>query len=62
MVVPVTEAQFQAEKQYQASITIAKSLLAAGLLTEQEYALIDSGLIDKYRPSLGALFSQNHLL
>lgn len=55
----MTKAQFQAEKQYQGAISIAKSLLARGLLTENEYTLIDTTLIDKYRPSLGKLFSQN---
>ncbi len=54
----MSDMQFQAEAEYQVSIAIAKTLRGRRLLTEHEYALIDSRLLDKYRPVLGGLFSQ----
>ena len=57
-VIHMSDMQFQAEAEYQVSIAIAKTLRGRGLLTEHEYALIDSRLLDRYRPVLGGLFSQ----
>lgn len=57
----MTEIQFQAEKRYQVAIAMAKSLLEKGLLTQEEYAVIDTILLNKYRPSLGTLLSENAL-
>ena len=57
----MTEIQFQAEKRYQVALVIAKSLLEKGLLTQEEYSLIDTILLDKFRPSLGTLLSENAL-
>ena len=58
----MSEEQFCAEKQYQASLLLAKSLREKGLLTENEYAVIDTILLKKYKPSLGTLFSETALL
>ena len=58
----MSEEQFSAEKQYQASLLLAKSLREKGLLTENEYAVIDTILLEKYKPSLGTLFSETALL
>jgi len=57
----MSEAQFQAEKRYQVAIAMAKALLERGLLTSEEYAVIDTVLLDKFRPTLGTLLSENHL-
>lgn len=57
----MTELQFQAEKQYQVALAIAKALLEKGLLTPEEYAIIDTILLDKFQPSLGTLLSENAL-
>lgn len=57
----MTEIQFQAEKRYQVALAIAKALLEKGLLTQEEYAVIDTILLDKFRPSLGTLLSENAL-
>ena len=57
----MSEFQFQAEKQYQVSLAITTSLLKRGLLTQAEYNLIDSRLLEKFRPSLGTLLSENAL-
>ena len=51
----MSEEQFEAEKDYQASIHLAKTLLQKGLLTEEEYAIIDTKLQEKYRPLFGCV-------
>ena len=57
----MTEKQFQAEKQYQVALMMAKTLHEKGLLTREEYATIDAILLDKFQPYLGALLSDNAL-
>ncbi|MHB1154069.1 MAG: SHOCT domain-containing protein [Eubacteriales bacterium] len=57
----MNDLQFQAEMKYQTAIAIAKTLLDKGLLTREEYAVIDTILLDKYRPTLGTLLSENVL-
>ena len=57
----MNEIQFRAEKQYQVAIAMAKTLLKKGLLTPDEYAAMDAILLDKFRPCLGALLSENAL-
>ena len=42
-----------------AAISMAKSMLEKGLITEEEYAEIDTILLEKYRPYLGTLLSEN---
>jgi transcription initiation factor IIE alpha subunit len=44
---------------YHAAISMAKSMLEKGLITEKEYAEIDTILLEKYRPYLGTLLSEN---
>lgn len=58
----MTKDQFTAEKQYQASLLLAKNLREKGLLTEEEYTVIDTILLEKYGPLLGTLFSEIALL
>ena len=49
--------QFQNEKLYQGSLSIAKSLLKNGLISPMEYAKVEDYLLKKYRPVLGSLFA-----
>ena len=56
---PVTSEQFNAEKDYQAARQIAESFRKQGLLTDEEFAEIDTILLQKFRPSLGTLFAEN---
>ena len=58
----MSEEQFEAEKDYQASLHLAKTLLQRGLLTEEEYAIIDTKLREQYQPLFGTLLSENSLL
>ena len=57
----MTDTQFQAEKRYQVALAMAKTLVDKGLLTHDEYAAMDAILLDKFRPCLGALLSENTL-
>ena len=58
----MSEEQFEAEKDYQASIHLAKTLRQKGLLTEEDYAIIDTKLREQYQPLFGTLLSENSLL
>jgi hypothetical protein len=51
----MTQEQFEREKGYRVTLSIAKSMLQGGLITEQEYKKIDIMMIEKYRPLLGVL-------
>ena len=57
----MNEIQFRAEKQYQVAIAMAKTLVDKGFLTPDEYAAMDAILLEKFRPCLGALLSENAL-
>lgn len=58
----MNEAVFYAELQYQTAVSIAKNLLKQGLLTEDEYAVIDTKLMADFKPTLGTLLSKNSLI
>ena len=47
---------------YHAAISMAKSMLEKGLITREEYTEIDTILLEKYRPYLGTLLSENDLI
>ena len=57
----MSDTAFQAEMLYQTAISIAKNLRIQGLLTEEEYAVIDTKLQAEFSPSLGTLLSENDL-
>ena len=54
----VTDEQFDREKRYQASMNMFRTMLKNGLITEEQYAIIDTKMLEKYRPLLGTLFSE----
>jgi len=49
--------QFQRELAYQATIVIALAMVANGLISEVEYAELNSRLLIKYQPPIGSLTS-----
>ena len=51
----MTQEQFEREKTYRVTMSIARSMLQNGLITEQEYKKIDIMMLEKYRPLLGVL-------
>ena len=50
------------EKLYQATMTFARTLLNKGLLTEEEYRIIDTKFTEKYAPTSGRLVSDIDLI
>lgn len=51
--------EFEAERRYQADLSAAKSMLHSGIITQTEFNQIDAFLLNKYKPLLGRLFSDN---
>lgn len=58
----MTKEQFQKEKMYLTTMTIARNLLKNGIISEDEYHEIDTKFTNKYEPSLGTLFSDIGLI
>lgn len=58
----MSEEKFRSEVGYLVAISIAKNLRKEGLLTEEEYAVIDTNLKAEFEPSLGTLLSENDLI
>ena len=53
--------QFERERLYQATMTVARSMLRHGLLTEDEFSILDAKMREKYKPLLGVLSVQKVL-
>ena len=50
------------EIMYQMTMSVARKMIAEGLLTKAEYRDFDSRMKKKYKPILGELFSNINLL
>ena len=50
VVTAMTEEQFDREKRYQASMNMFWTMLKNGLITEEQYTIIDTKMLEKYRP------------
>lgn len=57
VVTAMNEDQFEREKLYQATMNMFRSMLKKGLITEKQYAIIDTKMLQKYQPLLGTLFA-----
>lgn len=53
----MNEKEFQKEKLYYISVSIAKSMLEKGVIDNEIYTIIDTKLIERYRPISVALLS-----
>lgn len=53
----MTPEDYRRDMLYHAALSMAKTMLEKGILTEDEYAEIDTILLQKYRPYLGILLS-----
>ena len=60
-VLSVNEEQFEREKLYQATMSMFRSMLKNGSITEEQYAIIDTKMQQKYQPLLGTLFAAHPL-
>ena len=58
----VFDDKFRSEMSYLAALSIAKNLREKGLLSEEEYAVIDTNLRAEFSSSLGTLLSENDLI
>nr|DAM98156.1 MAG TPA: hypothetical protein [Caudoviricetes sp.] len=57
----MNEDQFEREKLYQATMNMFRSMLKNGLINEEQYAIIDTKMLQKYQPLLGTLFAAQTL-
>ncbi len=53
----MSKEEFRAERLYLMSLSVAKSMLKKGVISEGEFKQIDTILLKKYRPTLGTLLS-----
>lgn len=51
----MTKEQFERESRYRVAISVAKTMLQEGLISEEEYGAIDTIFLQKYRPIFGSL-------
>lgn len=58
---PMTDEQFEREKRYQASMNLFQNMLNKGLITPEQYAIIDTKMLEKSQPLLGTLFATDGL-
>ena len=58
----MTEEEFDRERRYQAAMYYVRKMLDAELITEEEYHLIDTKNLEKFRPFTGTLLSGKFLL
>lgn len=56
------EKEFEAEKLYYISMSIARSMLRKGIIDEEVLAIIDTKLLEKYRPISGTLLAGKRLI
>ena len=55
----MNEDQFEREKLYQATMNMFRSMLKKGLITQEQYAIIDTKMREKYQPIFGRLFPED---
>ena len=58
----MTKEQMERETMYQATMSIARNLLGKGMISEEEYAQIDTNFRSKYGISLSTLFTDIRLI
>ena len=58
----ITQKEFNSERRYQTAIIFAKKMLDEGIITQKDYAEIDTKLLEKYRPTMSTLLSGKPLI
>lgn len=51
----------QNEITYLITMKLFRKMLQSGLISEEEYAVIDTKMREKYRPKIGTLFTEKSL-
>ena len=57
----MNDEQFNRELRYQASMNFFTAMLEKGLISREQYDVIDTKMLEKYQPLLGTLFAHDHL-
>lgn len=57
----LTNEEFEREAKYQATMIFFSGMLKNGILTEEQYAEIETKMLNKYRPMFGTIFAQSRL-
>ena len=55
----MTTEEYRNDMLYHAALSIGKTMLEKGLISEEEYAEMDTVLLQKYQPYMGILLSDN---
>lgn len=58
----MTKAECRNEKLYQATMSMARTMLRKGIICEEDYRQIDTMFRQKYEPSLGSLLADIDLI
>lgn len=61
VVITMNDEQFNRELRYQASMNFFTAMLEKGLISREQYDVIDTKMLEKYQPLLGTLFAHDHL-
>lgn len=56
----MNDAEFEREMNYQIIMFYVKKLVGRDFITADEYNEIDAFFLDKYRPIIGSLLSENY--
>ena len=57
----MTSKEYQRERRYQMAMHIARQMLKNGVITEDDYKVIDTNMTARFAPIFGTLFSDNQL-
>lgn len=58
----MSKEQMKREMLYQTTMSMVRRMLEKSLISEEEYAEIDTRMQEKYKPSLGTLFADIDLI
>lgn len=55
----MTYHQLEREMKYRSALTLAKSMLSQGVITEDDYRIIDTIMISKFSPIIAGLYPKS---
>lgn len=58
----MTQKEFNAECRYQTAMIYVKKMLDEGVISQNDYAAIDTKLLEKYQPTMSTLLSGKPLI
>ena len=58
----ITQKEFNAERRYQTAMIYVKKMLNEGVINDNDYAEIDTKLLEKYQPTMSTLLSGKPLI